>query len=155
MSLTLNPLHAADPRHMQAILNDPRVRKHMPLATQEYSLDWVSEWLKAKSALWSDPQMGPWAVYLDDALIGWAGVQPHATDAHDMAIVLEPAHWGLGAEVLNAVMERWKSFDRPGALLAFLPESRNVALLSKRWGWSVVSNEEIDGHRFIALQMNV
>jgi ribosomal-protein-alanine N-acetyltransferase len=86
------------------LLNEPRNARHMPLsgtATPESAAEWVA----AKDSQWELNGYGPWAVLLNGAFAGWGGFQrePNGTD---FALVLLPAHWGRGAAVTRAALDR-------------------------------------------------
>lgn len=59
---------------MHALLNEPRLRRHMPLAG-DVSRDEAAAWVHAKDAQWEVNGYGPWAVLLDGTFAGWAGFQ--------------------------------------------------------------------------------
>lgn len=89
---------------MHALLDEPRLRRHMPLSG-DVSRDEAAAWVRAKDAQWEENGYGPWAVLIDGTFAGWAGFQSEDGDA-DLAVVLLPAHWGRGLQVAEAALDR-------------------------------------------------
>ena len=146
--LRLAPLDAAPVHFLCDLFNDRRVRKHMPLASGTMDAEWVRAWIAGKKRLWSDPAFGPWSVWIDDACIGWAGVQPNDADTNELAIVLAHRHWGHGAAVAQLVMSQWKALGDARPVLIFLPLSRGVDALARRYSWERLADIVVDGSTF-------
>ena len=96
---------------LTALLNDPKVARHMPLAglfTEATTKDWV----KAKEAQWDENGYGPWALYVGGAFAGWGGFQKEDGDA-DFALLERPAvergdvEWNF----LNALVAARRAYD--------------------------------------------
>ena len=114
------------------VLNEPRNARHMPLAgnfTEESGASWVSE----KDGQWEQQGYGPWAVLVDGEFAGWGGFQREPNGA-DFALVLLPRHWGHGAEITRAALDR--GFDELGldSVIIPLPFTRSPDRVVARFG---------------------
>ena len=45
-----------------ALICDPAVTKHMPLAEASYTDEWIENWVVQKASTWDDRRLGPWSV---------------------------------------------------------------------------------------------
>ncbi len=152
MKIELLPLNQADTAELAAILNNPAVTAHMPLANQ-VDEPWVENWKQEKSRQWPEPNMGPWAVTIDGRLAGWSGVQPDGESETELAVVLDVWAWGHGREIAEVTLERWRRFDDGRPIVVYLPFSRPISAIEKRWGWKLLGEAEIAGIRFAKLAM--
>lgn len=153
MNIGLIPLKNAETEILRELLNDTSVTNHMPLA-EPVTTQWVEEWKNQKSRLWDDPELGPWAVYIDDRFAGWAGLQPDGPNQAELAVVLKVWAWGLGKDVTRAVLAKWRSYGRTENLVIYLPESRPLELLQKRFSWELVGYQEFNGVRFAQFRID-
>lgn len=127
--LTEVPLQAVD-----ALLNDVRTRRHLPLATGPFSVEQVAAWVRDKDAQWDDAGYGPWAITENGRLVGWGGFQREETGA-DFALVLHHAHWGLGGRLYALMLERgFTEFEFDEVTIA-LPFTRNATRALARIGF--------------------
>ena len=151
--LRLAPLDAAPIDFLLDLFNDARVRKHMPLAGGLVDVEWVHAWIAGKQRQWPDATRGPWSVWHGDFCIGWAGVQPNDATTNELAIVLAPAFWGHGTDVARIVMERWNELGDPRPVLIFLPLSRGVDALARRYNWQRLPDTVVDDVTFATFQL--
>jgi ribosomal-protein-alanine N-acetyltransferase len=126
--LTDVPLEA-----VQTLLNEPRLRRHMPLSS-DMSREETAAWVRDKDSQWERNGYGPWAVLLDGEFAGWAGFQAEPTGA-DFALVLLPQHWGSGLAVARRALDR--GFGELGLteVLISLPFSRSPDRVVARLGF--------------------
>ena len=115
------------------LLNEPRNARHMPLAgdfTEESGAAWVAE----KDGQWEQNGYGPWAVLVDNEFAGWGGFQREPNGA-DFALVLLPRHWGHGAAITRAALDR--GFDEFGldSVIIALPFTRSPERVVARFGF--------------------
>lgn len=117
-----------------ALLNEPRLTRHLPLSTGQFNAQAAAEWVAAKDGQWAAQGYGPWAVLVDGAFAGWGGFQREENGA-DFALVLAPVYWGHGAAVTRAALER--GFGELGLdeVLIALPYSRSPARVVARFGF--------------------
>jgi GNAT superfamily N-acetyltransferase len=128
-----------------ALLNDPRVRRHLiphPLFTPES----LEAWLRAKTELESDPLCRVRAVYVDAALAGWCGIQREG-DVYDLGMILAVRRWGLGRQVFHALLA-WGRALGHRELYALLPAGRPQRRALTRWLGQPVLRRTIQGIPF-------
>ena len=129
-----------------ALLNEARNARHMPLS-KEFTEESAAEWVAAKDGQWNVNGYGPWAVLIDGALAGWGGFQREENGA-DFALVLSPQHWGHGADVTRAALDR--GFGELGLeeVIIALPYTRNPARVVARFGFTPDGEVTYDGAPF-------
>lgn len=117
-----------------ALLNEPRLARHLPLSNGPVTAEAAAAWMAAKDGQWAVHGYGPWALYLDGVFAGWGGFQ-HEENGADFALVLAPAFWGHGAAITRAALDR--GFGELGLdeVLIALPYSRNPARVVARFGF--------------------
>jgi len=118
---------------VHALLNEPRLRRHMPLSS-DVDRSGAAAWVRAKDAQWEQHGYGPWAVLLDGTFAGWAGFQAEEAGP-DLAVVLLPQHWGHGLLVAQEALRR--GFDDLGldTVLVALPTTREPGRVVARLGF--------------------
>jgi ribosomal-protein-alanine N-acetyltransferase len=134
--------------------NHPLVRKHMPLAKSTFDEAACKEFLETKDKLWREHGYGPWAFVVDGKFIGWGGLQYEEGDA-DLALVLHPAHWGMGKAIYDLIIER--AFGAMGfeSITALFPPSRTRLKVMQRLGFKPDGELKIEDERFIRFRLNV
>ncbi|SOC55763.1 GNAT family protein [Ornithinimicrobium cerasi] len=116
------------------LLNDGRSRRHLPLATGQFSLEQVADWVREKNAQWDDAGYGPWAITVGGRLVGWGGFQREESGA-DFALVLDHADWGLGRRLFPLMLERgFTEFGFDTVTIA-LPFTRDATRVVTRLGF--------------------
>ena len=91
------------PQDLIQLMNNPLVKRQMPLLTDSFSEKSYHSFIAAKESLWRNHGYGPWAFYLEDSFIGWGGLQPEDGDA-DLALVLHPNYWGMGKVIYEDIL---------------------------------------------------
>ncbi|HYP43575.1 MAG TPA: GNAT family protein [Propionibacteriaceae bacterium] len=115
------------------LLNEPRNARHMPLAST-FTAESAAAWVQAKDAQWSEHGYGPWAVLVNGTFAGWGGFQREENGA-DFALVLAPEHWGLGADITRAALDRgFRELGLDSVLIA-LPYTRSPERAVRRFGF--------------------
>lgn len=135
------------------LMNDPAVRKHLPLAAGAFTPDACRAFLRAKQALWDAHGYGPWAFYIHGDFAGWGGLQPEHGDA-DFALVLSPKFWGWGRRIFRAVVERAFGHMKLPSITALLPPSRLNARVLTRLGFVADGQVLVDGQRFLRFRLD-
>ncbi len=128
------------------LLNEPRNHRHMPLAG-EFTAAATAEWVSAKDGQWDANGYGPWAILLDGAFAGWGGFQREENGA-DFALVLLPQHWGHGAEITRAAIDRGFGELGLSEVIIALPYTRNPGQVVARFGFVPDGEVTYDGARF-------
>jgi len=115
------------------LLNEPRNARHMPLSSN-VTAESAAEWVQAKDEQWSINGYGPWAVLVNGGFAGWGGFQQEENGA-DFALVLAPEHWGLGADITHAALDRGFSELGLDSILIALPYTRSPERAVRRFGF--------------------
>ena len=128
------------------LLNEPRNARHMPLSGT-FSIRSAADWVHGKDQQWETHGYGPWAVLVDGEFAGWGGFQ-HEENGADFALVLIPGHWGHGAEITRAALDR--GFGELGLdeVIIALPQSRNPTRVVARFGFVPDGEVSYDGADF-------
>lgn len=134
------------------LMNNPRVREHMPLANDIFSEIGCDHFIEAKEQLWREHGYGPWAFIIDGQFGGWGGLQPENGEA-DLALVLHPDCWGIGKKVFREIMDR--AFGEMGfeAVTALLPPSRKRIRALAKLGFEEDGELLIGKERFIRYRL--
>ena len=148
------PLSSIDPRELLALLTDPQVLRHMPLAGPEpMRPDEVPQWVAGKEAITEQHGFGPQAILIDGTFAGWGGLDPDS-DGTGIALVLFPAYWGWGHQIVKVLLEEaFGQLGLPYVLVKFPPSRTRVRGLLKL-GFRKVGEEMIDGERFIIYRLD-
>lgn len=129
------------------LLNHPRVRHYMPLASTAMDIDATAEWVRGKEAQWRQYGYGPWAIVIDGRFAGWGGFQHEAGDA-DLALVLLPAYWGQGHVLLRILINKaWQLLALPSVTLHLPPVRQRIRGIF-RLGFVPDGQVDFDGEIF-------
>ncbi len=152
MGLSFVSLDAIAPERLVALHANPQVRRHLPLATDDFDLATCRRWIADKQALWAQHGYGPWAILVDGQFAGWGGLQPEGDDA-DLALVLDPRHWGRGPSVVRRML-RW-AFTQRGlpSVTALLPPSRVRLGALRRLGFEPSGVARVGGLAFARFRL--
>lgn len=134
------------------LMNDPAVRRHLPLARGEFGLPECERFVAVKERMWDKNGFGPWAFVLDDEFIGWGGLQPEGDDV-DVGIVLSRKHWGAGPSLYRRILAH--AFEELGvdSVTALLPPSRTRVAAISRLGFREQGEVVIQGQRFVRYRL--
>lgn len=144
--ITFGPLAEVDPGSLLNMLLDPGVRRHMPLAGDNWDEQTASDWAKGKDAQWQENGFGPWAILLDGKFAGWGGFQKEE-DEVDLGLVLLPQHWGEGAAIFRLLVERGREMRLANVTIMLPPSRRRLNSLA-RLGFTPMADVEYAGERF-------
>lgn len=134
------------------LLNHPEVRRHLPLATGEFTEEMCARFVSAKERLWAEHGYGPWAFFVDGTFAGWGGLQPEGGDA-DLGLVLHPTYWGIGPQLAREVLRR--AFVDMGfeSVIILLPPSRTRIRAIRRLGFESDGEVVLSGERFLRYRL--
>jgi [ribosomal protein S5]-alanine N-acetyltransferase len=152
MSLEFRRLPEVNPADITELMNNPQVRKEMPLTKDNFNEDDAKAFVAGKERLWQEYGFGPWAFFIDGQFAGWGGVQPEAGEA-DLALVLHPKFWGMGKRIYDEIIKR--AFGEMGlkSVVIFFPPSRTRVRGLQRLGF-VQDGEMVFGdERFIRYRL--
>lgn len=107
MTIELIPLSQVDPLDLPYWINNPSLRKHMPLAAGDFDISALLSWVEGKEAeaIWAEHGYGPWAFLVDGSLAGWGGFQSEDGEV-DLALVLRSSQWGTGKALFDEIVRR-------------------------------------------------
>lgn len=128
------PLATVPQDQILSLMNNPLVRKHMPLLAQGFSAQDCRAFLQAKQQLWDDHGYGPWAVRVRGRFAGWGGLQREQGDA-DFALVLHPEFWGWGKKIFLKIRDEAFGRLQLESFTVLLPPSRTNARVVRRLGF--------------------
>ena len=133
------------------LLNKPKVREHL-IKHQLFDLDTVNSWVEEKIEVNSLQGCRVRAIYLNNALAGWCGIQLEQ-GKYEIAIVLDDKFWGIGKSVFADMMGWAREFGHDEVYIHFLhtrPEYRFLRKMSKK-----VYETELLGKKFTSYQLAV
>lgn len=150
--LELRPLCEAAPADLIALMNDPRVLRHMPLSLGIFGPAECRAFLIAKERMWTDHGYGPWAIFIGRRFAGWGGLQPENGEP-DLGLVLHPDFWGRGPAFAREFIRL--AFGPMGfnSVTALLPPSRTRIRGLARLGFAQDGELEIAGRRFLRFRL--
>ncbi len=122
------------PRAIIDLMNDPDVRRHLPLARGHFGKEDYKHFIAAKEHIWTTHGYGPWAFMLGDEFVGWGGLQPEDGDV-DVGLILHKKHWGAGRLLYSRIVDQ--AFNELGvdSVIALLPPSRTRVAGLQRLGF--------------------
>ncbi|MGH1360450.1 MAG: GNAT family N-acetyltransferase [Burkholderiaceae bacterium] len=132
--IELTDLQTVQIDQLISLMNDQKVRKHLPLLDQNFSVASCREFLKSKEALWAQHGYGPWAFVIQNQFAGWGGLQPEHGEA-DFALVLHPKFWGWGRRIFDKIKAQAFGPMNLQTITALLPTSRSNARAITRLGF--------------------
>lgn len=145
--ITLGSLADVDPRALMDLMNDPDIRRFMPLARGWFGPDEHARFIAEKSAMWARHGYGPWAFLLGEEFIGWGGLQPEDRD-FDIGLVLQRRHWGAGRTLYERILDYAFTTLAAESVTALLPTSRSRVAGLHRLGFHSDGYIVIGGERF-------
>jgi ribosomal-protein-alanine N-acetyltransferase len=157
MAIELRRLREIRTADIVALMSDPRVVRHMPLAKEPFDDAACARFVDGKEKQWEDNGYGPWAFVLDGVFAGWGGFQKEGNDA-DLALVLAPAWWGRGPELYRTMLEVGFRPSRDGgfgfeSVIILLPPSRTRLKALNRMGFSHEGTIDYLGEPFLKFRL--
>ena len=140
------------PSSIVSLMNDPLVRRHLPLAEGVFTTADCERFIESKERMWAESGYGPWALLEDGEFLGWGGLQPVSDDA-ELGLVLCPSSWGIG----RAMYRRFVSYAfeelQLESVIAMLPHSRTRGGGLTRLGFVRDGEYETNGVRFLRFRL--
>ncbi|MEM9770022.1 MAG: GNAT family N-acetyltransferase [Cyanobacteria bacterium P01_D01_bin.73] len=134
------------------LMNDPAVRRHLPLAQDEFGDVECDRFVAIKERMWEENGFGPWAFVLDGEFIGWGGLQPEDDDV-DMGLVLCRKYWGAGPTLYRRILTYAFEELRVNSVTALLPPSRTRVSALRRLGFHEDGEVVIQDQLFIRYRL--
>ena len=91
-----------DPESFLAVVNEEALRKHLIDHAYFDSVS-IKEWMENKVKTESLPGCRIRAIYIDEVLAGWCGIQPD-DNGFELAIVISQKFWGFGISIFKTLM---------------------------------------------------
>ena len=147
-NIAFRRLTEISPDSIIQMMNEPAVRRHLPLARGYFGVSECESFVAAKERMWEDRGFGPWAFVLEDEFIGWCGLQPEG-DNVDLGLVLRRKHWGAGPVLFRRILAyAFEELD-VDSVIALLPRSRTRVAALRRLGFREEGEVLIEGQRFV------
>ena len=145
-------LGEVDPGDLIELMNDPAVRRHLPLAPDDFGESECAAFVAAKERMWDEVGYGPWAFVHGGELVGWGGLQPEGDDV-DVGMILRSEHWGAGKALYSRILE--DAFGELGlaSVIALLPPSRTRVAGMRRLGFRRDGELLVGGERFLRYRL--
>ncbi len=142
-----------EPEHIIELINDSKVRRHLPLAREHFGPAACARFVESKERMWQEHGFGPWAFVRDGVFIGWGGLQPEGDDV-DVGLVLRPSCWGVGRHLYDRIVSF--AFHDLGleSVIAMLPPSRSRGGGLRRLGFEPDGEAVLDGERFVRFRLH-
>lgn len=150
--ITFHPLSEIPAAELLALLTDPDVRRHMPLAGDNWDAEGAANWARAKDAQWQENGYGPWAIRIDGTFAGWGGFQKEGDEA-DLGLVLLPGLWGHGAAIFRELVRRGAEMQLRNVTI-MLPPSRVRLKGLVRLGFEPAGQLDYAGQRFLKFRLS-
>jgi len=145
-------LPEVDPTFIVDLMNEPDVRRHLPLAKGHFGPSDCEKFVSAKERFWKDHGYGPWAFMLGDEFVGWGGLQPEGVDV-DVGLVLHRKHWGAGRVLYRRIVDHaFRELQVPSVIVLLPPSRTRVAGIS-RLGFEEDGEVMIGEERFVRYRL--
>jgi len=153
MNVELRRLAEVATADIVELMNQPALRRFMPLLGEGFSEADGVEFVSAKESLWLQHGYGPWGFYVDGQFAGWGGLQPENGEP-DLALVLHPRFWGVGRRFFDEIIGR--AFGEMGfeTVTALLPPSRTRVRGLLRLGFYRDGGLEVNGEEFVRFRLD-
>ncbi|MDC8003918.1 GNAT family N-acetyltransferase [Aureisphaera galaxeae] len=126
MNIEFIRLTEVEKSDIMELMNDPLVRRQMPLLQGDFTKDNCEAFVAAKEQLWAEHGYGPWAFMIKDQFAGWGGLQPEDGEV-DLALVLHPDHWGTGKMLYREIIRRaFEEMGLPSVTVLFPPSRTRI-----------------------------
>lgn len=149
--ITFHPLSEIAAAELLGLLTNPDVRRHMPLAGDNWDEAKALDWATSKDAQWQENGYGPWAIRIDGTFAGWGGFQKEEDEA-DLGLVLLPGQWGHGATIFRELVRRGTEMQVRNVTI-MLPPSRVRLKGLVRLGFEPAGELEYAGQRFLKFRL--
>ncbi|MGD1938111.1 MAG: GNAT family N-acetyltransferase [Cyanophyceae cyanobacterium] len=151
-SIIFTRLTKVPPAAIIDLMNDSAVRRHLPLAQDEFGTVECDRFVAIKERMWEEKGFGPWAFMLDGEFIGWGGLQPEDNDV-DVGLVLRRKYWGAGPILYRRILTYAFEDLCVGSVTALLPPSRTRVSALRRLGFHEDGEVVIQDQRFLRYRL--
>lgn len=153
INIEFRPLGDVPQSELIELMNNQRLRQHLPLARGDFDEAACNAFLHSKEKLWDEYGFGPWAFVIGSEVAGWGGLQPELGDA-EIALVLHPAYWGWGKRIYDQIIQR--AFGEMGfeSVTVLLPPSRTRIKGILRLGFKPDGEVKVESERFMRYRLH-
>ncbi|HNP19610.1 MAG TPA: GNAT family protein [Fulvivirga sp.] len=130
------------------LMNNPLVRRQMPLLIGDFNENDYNSFIAAKEKLWNKYGYGPWAFIVNGHFAGWGGLQKENGEA-DLAIVLHPNYWGIGKIIYDKIMKMAFNDMKLKSVTVLFPPTRTRIKGLIRLGFKEAGELMVGNNRFI------
>ena len=123
MSIEFIRLTQVNKKDIIELMNNPKVVKHMPLASSKFDDKAYKKFIEEKETIWKKYGFGPFGFIIDKNFIGWGGLQPEQNDI-EIAMVLNPNYWGYGRKIYERIINSAFHELKLKSIIILLPPSR-------------------------------
>ena len=145
-------LASIEPLQVIDLMNNPLVRRQMPLLQGEFGEDEYKAFINAKTKLWDEHGFGPQAFLANGQFAGWGGLQPENGEI-DLALVLHPTFWGLGKKIYQMLIHEAFETMKLQSVTVLFPPGRTRIQGFLRLGFQPENEIEINGQTFIKYRL--
>jgi len=152
MNIEFKRLTEVEPSDIIELMNNPLVRRQMPLTSDNFDSADCESFVANKEQLWAEAGYGPWAFFVDGKFAGWGGLQPENGEP-DLGLVLHPDYWGMGKKFYDGIISR--AFGEMGfeSVTVLLPPTRTRVRGLFRLGFVTDGELVVEGERFIRYRL--
>jgi hypothetical protein len=118
-----------NPDDLSSVLNQDNVRDHL-VPHRHFDSCSIRDWIKGKIDHDSFPGCRIRAVFIDDNLAGWCGIQKD-NENFELAIVISQAHWGKGPLIFKDLISWAKELEHQEVLIHLLETRREYRFLKR------------------------
>jgi ribosomal-protein-alanine N-acetyltransferase len=152
MHIEKRRLKLVDKNLIIKLLTHPLVKRHMPLSAESFDEKNYYEFIASKEAIWEKFGFGPYAYFVKNEFVGWGGIQPDEED-FELALVLDPAHWGYGRQLYNDLIHQaFVELNLDSVTILFPPSRTRIKGILKL-GFVEEGRLNIEGECFIRFRL--
>ena len=134
-------------------MNNPRVLKHVPLASNCFGEKEYAQFIESKENIWKENGYGPWAFIINQKFIGWGGLQPIDNDI-EIALILNPNYWGIGKIIFNKIIKSAFEGLKLNSIIILLPPTRKHIRGLLKLGFEKDGKLEINNKLFFRYRLS-
>lgn len=149
--IQFKPLCDVDLNELSNILNKQKIRIHL-MEHDQFDTESITAWVTEKKRIDQQPGCRVRAVFIDEKLAGWCGIQPDE-DGYELAIVIDDQYWGAGLLVFKHVMQWAKKMGHGRVLIHLLETRKSYKFLNKKAVQTFTTN--MSGHDFVTYVLAV
>ena len=127
--IQFKPLCDVDLNELSNILNKQKIRIHR-IQHDQFNAESINAWVNEKIRVDQQPGCRVRAVFIDEKLAGWCGIQPDG-DSYEVAIVIDDQYWGTGLTIFKQVMQWATEFGLERVMIHLLETRKNYKFLNK------------------------